>query len=194
MSKELHRRCTNLKRRVSPKYLPFFSHFHLHLHQYTFRLVGVLRFSKVLQVVTSFGPQMGYSSSTPCSLGSVFGNTGPGTIFLDTLLIRISITSSHGKCSGNDPNRHNVDISSLRGAMYWEMHPQGAGWRAWILHPSALASALGQSLGPRGMHFPIHPSSRQCTDTESFFNFAILYGKYFPPLYENIFSPMKENT
>ena len=25
--------------------------------------------------------------------------------------------------------------------------------------------ALGKSLGPRGMYFPIHPSSRQCTDT-----------------------------
>ena len=35
--------------------------------------------------------------------------------------------------------------------------------RVGILHPSALA--LGKSLGPRGVHFPIHPSSRQCTDT-----------------------------
>ena len=26
-------------------------------------------------------------------------------------------------------------------------------------------SALEKSLGPRGMYFPIHPSSRQCTDT-----------------------------
>ena len=26
-------------------------------------------------------------------------------------------------------------------------------------------SALGKSLGPRGMYFPIHHSSRQCTDT-----------------------------
>ena len=25
--------------------------------------------------------------------------------------------------------------------------------------------ALGKSLGPRGVYFPIHPSSRQCTDT-----------------------------
>ena len=25
--------------------------------------------------------------------------------------------------------------------------------------------ALGKSLGPRGMYFPMHPSSRQCTDT-----------------------------
>ena len=33
--------------------------------------------------------------------------------------------------------------------------------RAGILHPSA----LGKSLGPRGVYFPIHPSSRQCTDT-----------------------------
>ena len=52
-----------------------------------------------------------------------------------------------------------------------------------FLHPSALEialglrpraisrasgckiPALGKSLGPRGMYFPIHPSSRQCTDT-----------------------------
>ena len=27
--------------------------------------------------------------------------------------------------------------------------------------------ALGKSLGPRGVYFPIHPSSRQCTDTMS---------------------------
>ena len=58
-----------------------------------------------------------------------------------------------------------------------------------ILHPSALEIALGlrpraisrasgckipalrKSLGPRGVYFPIHPSSRQCTDT---FPFPIL--------------------
>ena len=57
--------------------------------------------------------------------------------------------------------------------------------RAGILHPSALEialglrpraisrasgckiPALGKSLGPRGVYFPIHPSSRQCTDTIS---------------------------
>ena len=33
--------------------------------------------------------------------------------------------------------------------------------RAGILHPSA----LGKSLRPRGVYFPIHPSSRQCTDS-----------------------------
>ena len=55
--------------------------------------------------------------------------------------------------------------------------------RVGILHPSALEialglrpraisrasgckiPALGKSLGPRGVYFPIHPSSRQCTDT-----------------------------
>ena len=54
--------------------------------------------------------------------------------------------------------------------------------RVGILHPSALEIALGlrpraisrasgckipafgKSLGPRGVYFPIHPSSRQCTD------------------------------
>ena len=30
--------------------------------------------------------------------------------------------------------------------------------------------ALGKSLGPRGVYFPIHPSSRQCTDTISISN------------------------
>ena len=33
--------------------------------------------------------------------------------------------------------------------------------RAGTLNPSA----LGKSLGPRGVYFPIHPSSRQCTDS-----------------------------
>ena len=55
--------------------------------------------------------------------------------------------------------------------------------RVGILHPSALEialglrpraisrasgckiPALGKSLGPRGVYFSIHPSSRQCTDT-----------------------------
>ena len=55
--------------------------------------------------------------------------------------------------------------------------------RVGILHPSALEIALGLrpwaisrasgckipalgiSLGPRGVYFPIHPSSRQCTDS-----------------------------
>ena len=55
--------------------------------------------------------------------------------------------------------------------------------RAGILHPSALEialglrpraisrasgckiPALGKSLGPRGVYFPIHPSSLQCTDS-----------------------------
>ena len=32
---------------------------------------------------------------------------------------------------------------------------------------------LGKSLGPRGVYFPIHPSSRQCTDT--------LYTRSLPP-------------
>ena len=61
--------------------------------------------------------------------------------------------------------------------MHWEIHPprplrfpSGGDFaplgprdfpQAGILHPSA----LGKSLGPQGMYFPIHPSSRQCTDT-----------------------------
>ena len=54
--------------------------------------------------------------------------------------------------------------------------------RVGILHPSALEialglrprasgckiPALGKSLGPRGVYFPMHPSSRQCTDTIQF--------------------------
>ena len=40
----------------------------------------------------------------------------------------------------------------------------------YILHPSA----LGKSLGPREMYFPIHPSSRQCTNTSQLlFIFAV---------------------
>ena len=42
---------------------------------------------------------------------------------------------------------------------------------AFGLHPRAISRAsgckipaLGKSLGPRGVYFPIHPSSRQCTD------------------------------
>ena len=69
-----------------------------------------------------------------------------------------------------------------RGGMYWKIHsprpkrfPNGCIGkythlgprdfpRVGILHPSA----LGKSLGPRGVYFPIHPSSRQCTDTIQF--------------------------
>ena len=51
---------------------------------------------------------------TPCSLGSVQGNTSLGTVFLDTLPRgNIRNTSSRGKhlqCSSNDAEKHNVDI------------------------------------------------------------------------------------
>ena len=51
---------------------------------------------------------------TPCSLGSVQGNTSLGTVFLDTLPRgNIRNTSSRGKhlqCSSNDADMHNVDI------------------------------------------------------------------------------------
>ena len=69
--------------------------------------------------------------------------------------------------------------------------------RVGILHPSALEialglrpraisrasgckiPALGKSLGPRGVYFPIHPSSRQCTDTISFL-LPVNSKKYIP--------------
>ena len=51
--------------------------------------------------------------------------------------------------------------------------------RAGILHPSA----LGKSLGPRGVYFPIHPSSRQCTDS-----FPLRYLTNVHPLRVNRFS------
>ena len=42
-------------------------------------------------------------------------------------------------------------------------------WMHWQIHPPRTERykilALGKSLGPRGMYFPIHPSSGQCTDT-----------------------------
>ena len=54
---------------------------------------------------------------TPCSLGSVQGNTSLGTVFSDTLPIgNIRNTSSRGKhfqCSSNDAETLNVDI-------YWQ--------------------------------------------------------------------------
>ena len=67
--------------------------------------------------------------------------------------------------------------------------------RVGILHPSALEialglrpraisrasgckiPALGKSLGPRGVYFPIHPSSRQCTDTTSFMILRQFYAR-----------------
>ena len=51
---------------------------------------------------------------TPCSLGSVQGNTSLGTVFLDTLPRGNNRnTSSRGKhlhCSSNDAEKPNVDI------------------------------------------------------------------------------------
>ena len=49
---------------------------------------------------------------TPCSLGSVLGNTARGTVFRDTLpRMNNRNTSSHGKkCSSNDADRHNVNV------------------------------------------------------------------------------------
>ena len=80
-----------------------------------------------------------------------------------------------------------------RGGMYWEIHPRGPRDfpRAWILHPEAREisrgrspreisraegckiHARGKSRGPRGMYFPMHPDSRQCTSILS-----ALAGKY----------------
>ena len=37
--------------------------------------------------------------------------------------------------------------------------------RAISLASGCKIPALGKSLGPRGVYFPIHPSARQCTDT-----------------------------
>ena len=82
-------------------------------------------------------------------------------------------------------NAERMDVHCLESGCIGKYIPLGPRDfpRAWILHPSALeislglrpreisrASgckilALGKSLGPRGMYFPIHPSSRQCTDT-----------------------------
>ena len=51
---------------------------------------------------------------TPCSLGSVQGNTSLGTVFLDTLprgnIRNTSSRGKHLKCSSNDADMHNVDI------------------------------------------------------------------------------------
>ena len=52
---------------------------------------------------------------TPCSVGSVLGNTAQGTVFLDTLRDSLANTGTHPcaffwRCSSNDANRHNVDI------------------------------------------------------------------------------------
>ena len=82
-------------------------------------------------------------------------------------------------------NAERMDVHCLESGCIGKYIPLGP-WdfpRAGILHPSALEislglrpreisrasgckiPALGKSLGPRGMYFPIHPSSRQCTDT-----------------------------
>ena len=82
-------------------------------------------------------------------------------------------------------NAERMDVHCLESGCIGKYIPLGPRDfpRAWILHPSALEislglrpreisrasgckiPALGKSLGPRGMYFPIHPSSRQCTDT-----------------------------
>ena len=82
-------------------------------------------------------------------------------------------------------NAERMDVHCLESGCIGKYIPLGPRDfpRAWILHPSALEislglrpreisrasgckiHALGKSLGPRGMYFPIHPSSRQCTDT-----------------------------
>ena len=84
-------------------------------------------------------------------------------------------------------NAERMDVHCLESGCIGKYIPLGPRDfpRAWILHPSALEislglrpreisrasgckiHALGKSLGPRGMYFPIHPSSRQCTDTMS---------------------------
>ena len=82
-------------------------------------------------------------------------------------------------------NAERMDVHCLESGCIGKYIPLGP-WdfpRAGILHPSALEislglrpreisrasgckiPALGKSLGPRGMYFPIHPSSRQCTYT-----------------------------
>ena len=82
-------------------------------------------------------------------------------------------------------NAERMDVHCLESGCIGKYIPLGPRDfpRAWILHPSALEislglrpreisrasgckiPALGKSLGPRGMYFPIHPSSRQCTYT-----------------------------
>ena len=82
-------------------------------------------------------------------------------------------------------NAERMDVHCLESGCIGKYIPLGPRDfpRAGILHPSALEislglrpreisrasgckiPALGKSLGPRGMYFPIHPSSRQCTDT-----------------------------
>ena len=42
--------------------------------------------------------------------------------------------------------------------------PEGRG-KSWGWRSGCKIPALRKSLGPRGMYFPIYPSSRQCTDT-----------------------------
>ena len=84
-------------------------------------------------------------------------------------------------------NAERMDVHCLESGCIGKYIPLGPRDfpRAGILHPSALEislglrpreisrasgckiPALGKSLGPRGMYFPIHPSSRQCTDTTS---------------------------
>ena len=82
-------------------------------------------------------------------------------------------------------NAERMDVHCLESGCIGKYIPLGPRDfpRAGILYPSALEialglrpraisrasgckiPALGKSLGPRGMYFPIHPPSRQCTDT-----------------------------
>ena len=57
-----------------------------------------------------------------------------------------------------------------RGGMYWEIHPP----RPERFPEGCKIPARGKSRGPRGMYFPMHPDSRQCTSILS-----ALAGKYW---------------
>ena len=111
-----------------------------------------------------YDPQRLYFHYTPCSLGSLSGNTALGTVFFYTLpWVNIKNTSSRGNdaidCEVIDAQRkhsewpYNAALSrdALGNASPWTVKfPSG---RDFV----PLGPALGKSLGPRGVYFSVHP-------------------------------------
>ena len=88
------------------------------------------------------------SQYTTCFPESVLENTSLGAVFTNTLPRVLEVRNP-------DPWK----ISRYLGGQYFPIHSLGPA-RCQI-------PTLGKSFGPRGVYFPIHPSSQQSTDTFS---------------------------
>ena len=100
------------------------------------------------------------------ALKVVFNNLKLGC-FVTITLIEFALEKIN--CSKKFGEQNYCIRTLPRGGMYWEIHPPRAISRA----EGCKIPARGKSRGPRGMYFPMHPDSRQCTSILS-----ALAGKY----------------